>query len=392
MISIVFISNFFNHHEKFFCDEISRNPDVDFNFIQTMRMDEERINLGWGIDISSIPYCVCSYGENGEKENAFRLCDEADVLILGSAPYEFIAKRVRENKLTFYYAERLFRKSLLHMLYPPTFFRVLKRFIIPGNKSNFYLLAASGYTAWDTSRILAFNDRRYKWGHFINVTYPKGRKRKEDNAKLHLLWVGRFLKLKHPDYPIHIAKTLKQKNIPFILDFIGSGEQENKMRNLILRFQLEDIVIIHGAMKPTEVRAYMEKADIYMFTSDFNEGWGAVLGESMASGCAVVTSHGIGATPFLVQHLQNGLIYETGNYESFERNVLKLVESKKLREQLSWNAIDTMQNLWNPKVAAERFYLLVREIIHTGKPMYFDKGPISKVKILKNNWFKDDTI
>ncbi len=46
-----------------------------------------------------------------------------------------------------------------------------------------------------------------------------------------------------------------------------------------------------GAMSPDKVRAYMERADVFLFTSDFNEGWGAVLNESMNSGCAVVASH-----------------------------------------------------------------------------------------------------
>lgn len=392
MISIVFISNFFNHHEKFFCDEISKIPDVEFHFIQTVQMAEERIKLGWGIEMSSLPYCICSYGNQGEHKKALQLCNDADVLILGSAPYEFIANRVKNNKLTFFYAERLFRNGLWHMFYPPTFFTVLKRFIIPGRKSNFYLLAASGFTAIDTSRIFAFNNRRFKWGHFIEIAYPKGRKMKVDDGKLHLLWAGRFLELKHPDYPIRIAKTLKEQNVPFVLDIIGSGELESNMRKLISDFNLEEYVVMHGSMSPMEVRSYMEKADIYMFTSDFNEGWGAVLGESMVSGCAVVTSHGIGATPFLVEHGKNGLVYETSNYGSFERNVFKLVESKELRAQLSNNSIDTMLNLWNPKIGAERFYALCKSILNTGNPIYYENGPISNAEIIKNNWFKDDTI
>ena len=278
------------------------------------------------------------------------------------------------------------------MFYPPTFFTVLKRFILPGRKSNFYLLCASGYTAIDTANIFAFNNHRFKWGHFIEVAYPEGRKQKVDDGRLHLLWAGRFLELKHPDYPIRIANTLKQKNISFVLDIIGSGEQEVNMRKLISDFKLEDHVVIHGTMRPTEVRQYMEKADIYMFTSDFNEGWGAVLGESMVSGCAVVTSHGIGATPFLVQHDVNGLVYETANYGSFERNVLKLINSKELRTRLSKRAIETMLKIWNPKVGAERFYSLAENILTHGVPIFYDQGPISKAEVLHNNWFKDDTI
>lgn len=392
MIRIVLVSNFFNHHEKFFCDGLHNTPGVNFTFIQTEIMDEERVKLGWGMDISTIPYCKCSYGKNGEYNNAIKMCNEADVVIIGSAPYEFIVERVKHNKLTFFYAERLFRNGLWHMLNPYTFLTVLKRFIIPGRKSNFYLLAASAYTAIDTANIFAFNNHRFKWGHFIEVNYPKGRETKVDDGKLHLLWAGRFLKLKHPDYPIRIAKTLKEKKIPFILNIIGSGKLESDMRNLISEYELEEHVVMHGTMNPIEVRLYMEHSDIYMFTSDFNEGWGAVLGESMISGCAVVTSHGIGATPFLVNHNENGLIYETGKYGSFERNVLKLVSSKELREKLSKNAIDTMMNLWNPEIGAKRFFELCKSILYSNKPIEYEKGPISKAEIIKNNWFKDDTI
>lgn len=391
-ISIVFVSNNYNHHEKFFCDALYSNSNVNFHFIQTRPMNKERLKLGWGIDFKSVPYCVCSYGENNEYENALMLCNRADVVIFGSAPYEFIAQRVRDNRLTFFYAERLFRKGLWHMFYPKTFFSVLNRFIIPGRKSNFYLLAASGYTAIDTENIYAFKNRRFKWGHFIDVSYPERRKERSKNEKLHLLWVGRFLKLKHPEYPIRIAKKLKDEKKSFVLEIIGTGELEDYIRGLIARYDLYDVVKLYGSMKPEDVRTYMQKADIYMFTSDFNEGWGAVLGESMNSGCAVVTSHGIGATPFLITHNENGLIYETGNYGSFERNVFRLVESKKLREKLSKNAIDTMMKLWNPQVAADRFYKLCESILTKKVPLVYDNGPLSKAELIKNNWFKDDTI
>lgn len=391
-ISIVFVSNNYNHHEKFFCDALYSNPNVNFHFIQTRPMNKERLELGWGIDFKSVPYCVCSYGKNNEYESALVLCNYADVVILGSAPYEFIAQRVRDNKLTFFYAERLFRKGLWHMFYPKTFIAVLKRFVLPGRKSNFYLLAASGYTAIDTERIFAFKNRRFKWGHFIDVAYPERRREESNHEMLRLLWVGRFLKWKHPEYPIQSAKALKDKNKSFVLDIIGTGEQEAYIKGLIAKLDLFDVVKLHGSMKPEEVRDYMQKADIYMFTSDFNEGWGAVLGESMISGCAVVTSHGIGATPFLVSHKENGLVYETGNYGSFERNVIRLVESKDLREKLSHNAIETMMCLWNPQVAADRFYKLCESLLTTGIPEFYENGPLSKAELIKNNWFRDDSI
>jgi len=355
-------------------------------------MEDERIKLGWAIDLEDYPFVLCAYGDNGERERALKLCRDADVLILGAAPYEFVADRVRNNKLTFYYAERLFRNGIWHLLNPRTFLTVLKRFVIPGRKSNFYLLAASAYTAIDTAKIFAFDQGRFKWGHFIEVAYPASRQQIGSSDKLKLLWAGRFLKLKHPDYAIRVARSLKKAGTQFHLDIIGAGPEEKYLQRLISDYELTDVVSMHRPMTPAQVRRYMERADIYLFTSDFNEGWGAVLGEAMISGCATVASHGIGATPFLVKHNHNGLIYRTGDYASFQSNVLRLAEDKQLRLYLSSNAIRTMMELWNPKVGAERFYELCKSIIQNGKPIYCEEGPLSKAELLKNNWFKDDTI
>ena len=286
------------------------------------------------------------------------------------------------------------------MLNPRTFITVLNRFILPGIKSNVYMLCASAYTAMDCYKIFAFRGKYYKWGHFIDVK-PFSNDNSfllEKNASLRdkkcisILWAGRFLRLKHPDMAVEVANTLTKKNIPFTLNIIGSGEMESELKNMITRYNLSDSVKMLGTMSPSKVREYMEKSDIYLFTSDFNEGWGAVLGEALASGCAVVTSHGIGATPFLVQHQENGLIYETGNYGSFERNVLKLVESEFLRERLSRNAMKTMNEIWSPLEAAKRFVMVVETFMKQGKMLYFNNGPLSKAELLNNNWFKDDTI
>lgn len=397
---IVFASNWFNHHEKFFCDAINSIPDVEFYFIQTESIPDERLKLGYQDITKSTPYCICSYDSQADHDRALDICNNADALILGSAPYEFIVERVRNNKLTFFYAERLFRKGLWHMLYPPTFFTVLKRFIIPGRKSNFYLLAASGYTAWDTSRIFAFDNRRFKWGHFIEVAKQPSTAIKEKlvaaeirhRKVISLLWAGRLIECKHPDMAVRIAKSLKDKGIPFSMTIIGNGILEKSLKSLINEYSLSDSVFMPGSMTPTEVREYMEHSDIYMFTSDFEEGWGAVLGESMASGCAVVTSHGIGATPFLALNEYNALIYETGNFTSFENKVLRLVKNPDLRKKVANNALNTMRNLWNAEVGANRFYHLCKNIIEKGKPIFYDEGPISKAEIIKNNWFRDDTI
>ena len=260
------------------------------------------------------------------------------------------------------------------------------------------MLCASGYTALDSHKIFAFRKKYFRWGHFIEVKHFESvdslleAKRLKHPQGVSILWAGRLIGLKHPDLVIEVADRLRQQGYKYEMNIIGTGELEEPLKNEVLQKNLSESVHFLGSMKPTEVRSYMERSDIYLFTSDFNEGWGAVLGEAMASGCAVVTSHGIGATPFLAQHKENALVYETGNVDSLYRNVKRLMDSEALRTRLSRNAIETMQNLWNANVGAERFYNVVRALINEEPVSEYENGPMSRAVLLKNNWFKDDTV
>ena len=90
------------------------------------------------------------------------------------------------------------------------------------------------------------------------------------------------------------------------MELIGGGEMFNLISETISEKGLEQNVKLLGTMSPVEVRKRMEKASIFLFTSDQNEGWGVVLNEAMNSACAVVANQEIGAVPFLINHSENG--------------------------------------------------------------------------------------
>lgn len=96
---------------------------------------------------------------------------------------------------------------------------------------------------------------------------------------------------------------------------MGAGPKEKEIKEEIQAKNIENRVFLTGAMSAEKVRHEMESSGIFLFTSDFGEGWGAVLNEAMNSGCAVIASHAAGATPYLVKNGENGLIYESGNDE-----------------------------------------------------------------------------
>ena len=203
-----------------------------------------------------------------------------------------------------------------------------------------------------------------------------------------ILWVGRLIGWKHPEAAIHLATKLKAKGYRFRLSIIGSGEMEEDLRKMIRERNLGNDVSVLGSMPPENVRIHMEEADIFLFTSDFNEGWGAVLNESMNSGCAVVASHAIGAVPFLIRDGENGLIYKSGDQTQLEQSVQRLMDDEQFRRKLGKRAYLTMIEEWNADIAAERVLQLSQALMERkDASTLFSQGPCSIAPILKNNWY-----
>ena len=148
-MKVVFVSNYFNHHQKPFCEEMYRRLDGEFVFISTAVMREERKALGYAQD-DSPKYVLLAYEDEQQKKQAIDLIDAADVVIAGSAPNEMIASRIRAGKLTFRYSERPYKQpvSLLKRAYHCFHWRSKDFF-----RKNVYMLCASAYTASDYASV-----------------------------------------------------------------------------------------------------------------------------------------------------------------------------------------------------------------------------------------------
>ena len=294
-MKITFLSNFLNHHQKPVSDSFYRQTEGNYFFCQTEKMPESRKNLGYSDE--NIPEYVL---DESNREKQYRAIEKSDVVIAGSAPEELVKKAIQGNKLVFRYAERPLRKGIEPIKYIPRLIRWNMR--NPMTKP-VYMLCASAFTALDYSRFFLFKNRTYKWGYFPALKkYDDVDALIEKKNKTEILWCGRFLKLKHADDVVFAASRLKKEGYDFTLKFIGSGEMEEQLKTMAEQMELTDRVQFLGTMDPDKVRENMEKAGIYLFTSDKQEGWGAVLNESMNSGCAVVASHLIGSVPFMIKN------------------------------------------------------------------------------------------
>lgn len=383
-MKVVYIANTCEHVVRPLCDGLYDEYGKDFVFIETMELDKNRAGIGC---LEGREYIFSAIKK---PEEAKKLCTEADVVIFGAAPLEYISERIKQNKLTIYYSERMFKKGYYRYFNPITMYKVHKRYVHPSRNSNFHLLCASSFAALDFYRVGAFRNRMYKWGYQISV-YEKNI---EDLLKgkaqdgLDFVWVGRLVGLKHCDDALRVIGRLKAEGYNPRITIIGAGEEEQRLKELVKCLDIEQNVNFKGTCKIDETRAQMDKANIFMFTSDFGEGWGATLNECMNSACACVANHAAGSTNFLIEDKKDGLIYKNGDMEALYQKVKFLVDNKVAREEIARNAYYKMIDEWNPAKSYKRMIALIDSLLKTGDCTLFERGPCSKAEVLKEDWYK----
>lgn len=376
-MTITFFINYLNHHQLPVADEMYRLLGDDFRFVATYPRNPDE--LKGGTDYSTRPYCLLAAEDAMQNELAHKLNLTSDVCVYGAGNLDWERERASTNKLSFEISERWFKRGWINIFSP----RLLKWWWLYQTKLRnkpFYKLCASGFTASDCNKLLAFRNRCYKWGYFTSVPEIKDYKNfeaPENTSKIKILWIARFLSWKHPELPLLMVKRIKEKGKSFELDYYGTGPEELKTRQSAHDLGLDDLVRFHGAIPNDKVYDVMLKADIFLFTSDRNEGWGAVANESMANACVLVSSDAIGSTPYLIKDSQNGLVFRSGNVDSLTKKVEWLMDNPSKIGRLKRNAYTSMHDLWNPANATRSLLRLIDDLSH-GRDTSIPQGPCSK--------------
>ena len=386
MISIVFFTNYLFHHQYPLCREMLKQPDVEFTFVCCEPLTRERLLMGYE-DMSNMSFVIRSYESNSAYQQAMKLAKEVDVAIFGSADLRFLYARMETNKLTFRYCERSLRKGAWRAMIPRTFKAIYQQYIRYRNK-NLYILSASAYTSADLSLFGFLASKCFKWGYLPDVKrYEDIESRLTRKTQKSIIWVGRFIKCKHPEFALKAAKYLSAKGVLFNMTFIGDGPERGRCEKYVSDNLKNADIRFFGSMSPEEVRKHMEESAIFIFTSDRYEGWGAVLGEAMNSGCAVLASHACGSSPYLIEQNVNGRVYRYNDIKEFCSSLEEYLTDGELTHRLGLNAYRTMTETWNVEVAVPCLINLIRALQNDKDIPHYESGPCSSANIIRNNWY-----
>jgi len=371
-------------HQAAFADEVFKILGNNFVFIEfggKKLQYGSADNIIQGVDYyKERPYILRMNESDDNRKRAIELIEKADALRTGGEPLEMTRQRIIDGKLTFRSSERIFKMPIWR--YRPNYLWYLyKMFALPSNP-NYRFLCQSAYLSQDLKPFVDIERKCYKFAYFTQIPQLKIddviRNKKHD--KIQIVYCSRFIDWKHPELAIALAENLLKSGRPnFEIKMIGANTTPlwKEMKSLIEKKSLQNHVILTGGISNTEVLSTMRGSNIFIFTSDRNEGWGAVLNEAMGTGCACVASHEIGSVPYLLRHQENGLIFESRSVDSLFENVIKLYDNPTLCEQYGKRAYETITTDWSAKLAAERLVSLSESIL-LGKEIEFTDGPCSK--------------
>ena len=380
-MTFTFVSNYMNHHQQPFCDAMHEALGDGFTFVATMPMEKERRDMGWDESLSDLPYVRRLY----EDPSAEQLIHDSDVVLLGWSEREDIAqKRLNSGKVTLRVSERIYRTGRHKAISPRG---LIAKYMehVRYRKKPVYLLCAGAYVASDFQLIRAYPGKMLKWGYF-----PPFEEMDEDaiDARMdaphpvRIVWAGRFIPLKHPEYMIRLARTLKDEGADFEIHMIGDGEMLEGLKREA-ESDLSKYVKFHGSLRPGEVRKIMNECHIHVMTSNQLEGWGAVINEGMNAGCIEIASNLCGATPFLVSDNENGLTYDHEICEEMEQVVLRAFRNPRGYAHLAKHAYATIRDEWNANVAAKRLIEMAEALLAGETPEFPESGPLSPAPVIQ---------
>ncbi len=381
-MTFIFVSNYINHHQIPLCDALYERLGKGFAFIQTMPMEAERVEMGWGVAENEIPYVMCLYEDEYE---CLKRIMESDVVLFGWTDREdIVTPRLQSGKTTLRVSERLYREGQWKAVSPRGLIAKYREHI-RYRKENVCMLCAGAYAASDFHLIGAYPDKLFKWGYFTKLrTYGDGAfaAMKPKEGPLQIVWAGRFIPLKHPEYAVRLGAALQKNGHAFRIHMLGGGEMEAALKQEIRREGLSESFVFYGYTGPEQVRDVMEKCHIHLFTSNHLEGWGAVVNEGMNSGCVEVVDARVGAAPFLIRHGENGLLYQSGSYDEMEALVFDLFENWEARRAMGRAAYETIRDMWNAEHAAAAL-LQFSDRLRQGKIVPEKEGPLSPAPVIK---------
>ena len=150
-----------------------------------------------------------------------------------------------------------------------------------------------------------------------------------------LIFVGRLVSEKGVDFALSALKQLQRKKLRPNFTIVGSGPEKPRLQQLSAELGLSEQVVFAGPKFGSDLASELHRHKIMVVPSLYDEPFGIVALEGIASGCVVVGSQGGGLKDAIGPC---GMTYPNGDVAALASCLEALLPKRDTRDALRKNA------------------------------------------------------
>ena len=190
--------------------------------------------------------------------------------------------------------------------------------------------------------------------------FRPGKKSMLDTNKPVVLFCGRLYALKGIKTIIDSMSLVLQKHDVFFA-FSGSGDKKQWEQLIQQKNIPKENYCFLNYVPYEKIHELYQSADIFILPS-FTESFPLTVLEAMASGLPVIATN-IGGIPEMINHGKNGLLIEAGNHKQLAKNIIALLENKKLAKSLGSKARSHVVQNFDVRIMANKTKQFYKEVL-----------------------------
>lgn len=183
-----------------------------------------------------------------------------------------------------------------------------------------------------------------------------------------LTWLRAFHSVYNPGLAPEVTSLLQDEFPNIELTMIGPDKKDGSLQQAqqtARELNVQECVTWPGAIAKAEVPAWLNKADIFLNTTNVDNTPVSVL-EAMACGLCVVTTN-VGGIPYLVTHEYDALLVPPDDPEAMASAVRRILTEPGLAKRLSTNARRTAEQFdWS--VILPQWEQLLQSVVAGTRP------------------------
>ncbi len=202
----------------------------------------------------------------------------------------------------------------------------------------------------------------------VDTDFFKPLKLPKNEDMFQILSVGYLIERKGFEYLIRAMKEVLKKHKNARLKIVGSGPLENKLKNMIIKLELQNEVEIIKNVSDEELLRLYNSSDLFVLPSITDsqgntEGLGVVLLEAMASGLPVIGSN-VGGIKDIIVDNETGLLFQEKNSQEIVDKIIFTIENKSKMNKLAENGLNFVEENFNWEIVAESYQDCYKSVLH----------------------------